>query len=135
MAQLNKRICQVKHDPPHTYGDCIAACIRTLIDSDEVPNYFTDQGAEWAWSKTRDWLAERGKFIFLVEVEDPWLYMEVNNAAIPMILLGQNSEGVDHCVITRNGVIVHDPAWYKNEMVGPLSTTNSWIVGVIGDLV
>jgi len=48
------------------YGDCIRACIATLIDRDDVPHPFStpDKTIE-AWNTMRAYLAEHGKNIAL----------------------------------------------------------------------
>ena len=39
--------CITKHNPPHSYGDCLRACVATILDFDalDVPN-FADAGVD-----------------------------------------------------------------------------------------
>jgi len=127
---MNPRICTVKHNPPHSYADCIRACIATLLDRDDVPHVFDGRPAPDSWSELRAWLKSINRTLFLVDVGDPWEYMELNNPGVAFMLLCSTGSG-DHAVICRNGKVVHDPAWYKTEIKGPHSV-GVWIVGVIG---
>lgn len=126
---MNTRICKVKHNPPETYGDCIAACLRTILDDDNVPHVFDERPPEESWAELRSYLKSIGKNIALFPVDDGMEFMGVNNPDIYYMLLCSNKSG-NHAVVCKDGKVVHDPAWYKEIITGPLEN-GLWIVGVI----
>lgn len=132
---MKPRMCKVKHNPPHTYGDCIAACIRTMTDDDQVPHVFRDGfgSPEESWANMRAYLKTKGKTLTLIPVDDPYEFMEINNHGSTYMLLCSTSSG-NHAVVCKSGVVVADPAWYKEEIKGPLDN-GLWIIGLIGDAV
>ncbi len=133
---MKPRICKVKHDPPHAYGDCVRACVATMIDRDDVPHTITGstvKEVEKSWSDLRRYLKTHGKYLALVDVTDPWDFMKENNPDIPYLLLCRTAEN-DHCVVCKDGKVFHDPSWYRTKIVGP-NSIGFWIIGLIGDLV
>ncbi len=131
---INPRKCLVASNPPHSYGDCIAACVRTILDRDDVPHCFNNQDTEAAWGELRAWLAEQGKCIALFGANDHKQIMSQLNPNIQYILLHATHRG-DHAIICRDGAVVHDPAWCRSEIVGPHSQLGVYAIGIIGDLV
>lgn len=122
-------ICQVKHDPPNSYGDCVRACIASLFDLDppKVP-HFAHDGCDFNTmiQRIREWL-KGGLFLTyfpasaqLSEIRE---HMAINNPGVYYMLFSEN-----HVVICKGGKIVHDPAWYKTSLVQP---TEAWAVGVL----
>lgn len=135
VGKMIPRNCRVKDDPPNSYGDCIRACIATLIDRDDVPHVFDGRSALQAWRDIRAYLAGLNKTLFLFPVIefDPHELMKNNNSEIPYMLLGATVRG-DHAVICRDGKVVHDPSWYKSDIIKP-GSVGFWVIGIIGDLV
>lgn len=137
---MNPRICTVKHNPPESYGDCVRACIATLLDRDDVPHVFKgadirqEKNMMAAWAELRKWMAEHKKFLALFPAEDHVDFMLSNNPDVPYILWCHTSDGNDHTVLCKNGKVIHDPAWYRSEIIGPLSTTGFYIIGIVGNL-
>lgn len=130
---MNYRMCKIPHNPPHSYGDCIRACVASLVDRDDVPHTYLGHGAEQAWSDLRSYLKKLGKYLALFVVEgDVFEFMEINNPSIPYILLCR-TENADHAVICKNGEIIHDPNTTPSEIVGEHSCGH-WIVGIIGSI-
>jgi len=139
---MNPRICTVKHEPPHSYGDCIRACIATILDRDDVPHVFDNRIIKdgkvdqdlviLAWIELRAWLRTYKKTIALFPSDDHAESMRMNNEGIPYILLCGTFRG-DHCVICQDGNLIHDPGWYRSEITGPLSA-GYYIIGIVGDL-
>ena len=125
-------MCKVAHNPPHTYGDCISACIATLIDRDDVPHTYDGVSAIKAWSDIRDYLKIQGKSLVLFQDDQPFESMAANNPGVPYILLCRTAHA-DHAVVCKNDVVIHDPSVIASEIVGAHSI-GSYIVGVIGDL-
>lgn len=127
------RFCMVDHQPPKTHGDCVAACIRSLLDRDDVPHVFDDRPVLDSWSVLRSWLAGIGKTIAIFPTDDHESFMRENNPGIPYILFHSTGE-TDHVVICKDGKKYHDPAWWKVGIVGPTSQ-GYYVIGIIGDLV
>ncbi len=113
--------CITKHDPPYSYGDCLRACIATILDLDaeQVP-HFADRGvsAEDALAHVRQWLAPQGLTIasFALPGSEPLSgvmeYMEQMNPTVTWLLFGSTGpDGGDHVNVCSGGRVVHDPAW------------------------
>lgn len=118
---MNFRNTLSLHKPPHSYGDCVRACVATLIDRDDVPHTFDNRNVEQSWADLRAYLESNGLNICInVFEDDPKEYMEVNNHNVYYILFGSNESKTHHCVIYRNSTCIHDPAYYKTPIVGPL---------------
>lgn len=123
-------ISQVKHDPPETFGDCLRACIASLLDVEsplDVPN-FAENG-EHPVFKCQEWLCERDMRLFLTQFPASASASEVMGG---VSALNPNTHyllfSADHVVICRDNKIVHDPAWYKVALKQP---TDAWTVGVL----
>lgn len=127
------RVCQVKHAPPASYGDCIRACIATIIDRDDVPHVFDGRSGEEAWSALRQYLKELKRCLFVINVEEnPFQFMGTNNPDIPYMLLC-SAGGADHAVVCVGSDVFHDPAWYKSLITGPTSQ-GFYIIAIVGVL-
>ena len=129
---MNKRMCQVEHNPPHTYGDCIRACVATLIDRDDVPHTYNGGSPVKAWQDLREYLKLHGKTLSLFEVTEPFFTMAENNPDIPYMLLCKTANA-DHAVVCKNDVVIHDPSHAKSEIIGEHSL-GCWIVCIIGNI-
>lgn len=125
-------ICQVKHDPPNSYGDCLRAVIASMldIDPDDVPN-FADNGAH-PLEPCRWWLGEIGYNLFLTQypatISDAEIraFMAELNPNVYYLLFSAN-----HVVICKDDKIVHDPAWYRTALKVP---DDAWLVGVLSNV-
>lgn len=137
---MKPRMCMTVHNPPKSYGDCIRACIATLTDDDKVPHVFTGNvESVCPWGQLRAYLKTKGKFLFLTTVEDPFEEFTEENPDIAFMLMCRTAKG-NHAVICKNGVVVHNPSYYKSEIIGPPKVMDDdiedkWVVGIIGDLV
>ncbi len=130
---MNPRVCTIKHNPPHSYGDCIRACIGTMLDRDDVPHVFDARPPEQAWVALRAWLATIKKSLFIFPAEDdPREWMKENNPDVPYFLMC-SSGGEDHMVIYINDKLYHNPSWYHYAIDGPLKN-GFWVIGIIGIL-
>ena len=126
---MTPTFCMTRHDPPHSYGDCLRACIASLFDMDaaDVPN-FADGDAD-SIAGCRLWLVDRGTSLFLTQYSSDASDVEVRqcvaalNPNIHYLLFSAN-----HVVICRNDKIVHDPAWYRTALKVP---DEAWTVGVL----
>lgn len=132
--------CRVPHDPPHSYGDCLRACIATIMDREPrcVP-HFADNGVsgDEAMAAMRSWLITLGYAPFLaawpgdIPLADLLDMMRILNPGSTYVLFGGTVGGADHCVVCQGGQVVHNPAWYGATVVGPLSN-GTWQVLVVG---
>jgi len=127
---MTPRVCKIKHNPPKSYGDCVAACVATLIDRDDVPHTFDGRDAESAWSDLRAYLNQHGMTLSVfASEEDPRDHMGVNNPDTPYMLMCSTSEG-NHAVVCVGSEVFHDPSWYKMIIRGG-TDMGVWVVGVI----
>ena len=136
---MTPQICLVKHDPPHSYGDCFRACVASILDlpTDDVPHFYHD-GADGdvGTERVREflnglgytivWFAFDGEALPLDEMLNIWGQM---NPDVPAILLASNRDS-DHAVVMRGDKIVHDPSWIRSSITGP-NSNGYWNILVI----
>ncbi len=131
---MKPRFCEVPHNPPWSFGDCIRACVATLIDRDDVPHVFDIRPVRLSWITLRKYLKQHGKFIALFAIDqDHARFMTDENADVPYILLGSTESGGDHAVIYRDGKSIHNPSG-DLPIVAPHSE-GFYIIGIVGDLI
>lgn len=124
-------VCQTIHNPPETYGDCIAACMRSMLDDPDVPHCFKGGNPEDSWIELRKYIKEtHGKNLAFFVLEDPWEFMEKTNPEVYYMLICRTVSG-DHAVVCRNGKVVHDPAAVQREITGPSWSAGRWVLGVL----
>lgn len=139
VVQVTPAMCQVRHDPPHSYGDCIRACIATVMDTpcEQVP-HFADLGAspDEALASVRRWLGLRGftvasfGFPGSEPISDVMDYMGQANPGVTYLLFGQMRGGGDHVVVCQGGEMVHNPAWVPGRLHTP-TTAGHWQIWVV----
>lgn len=122
--------CRVKHDPPKSYGDCVTACIGSILEREDVPHFNNGQDGVEFWCSMRAWLENHGyKLLLLPFREDPRPLMdEMYNNEYYFLMCSNGEE--NHCVVCKGGERVHDPSWYSTPITGPLEN-GYWIVGVV----
>jgi hypothetical protein len=132
-------ICRVKHDPPHSYGDCIRACDASILelDAEGVPHVACDgPSGELAFERLRDWLKTVGYAPFVmgfpgsVPMDDLLSDMQDHHPDIVYMLFGGVRGGGDHVVVCRGGKVIHNPAWVGCSIVGPTSK-DQWQIVVL----
>lgn len=125
-------ICYVKNDPPHSHGDCLRACVASLLDLPalQVPHFVRDGcEPEVTYQRVREWLADRGLVPMFSgyetsEAPDEVLqFMASTNPGVYYILFS-----ADHAVVCLNDEIIHDPAWVKGKLRQP---ADMWITMVL----
>lgn len=131
-------MCMVRHDPPNSYGDCVRACIASLLSmpAEHVPHFFHDDcdGVEGV-RRIREFLATIGYAVFAVQYDgqatlsDVLAIMNDNCPTAYYMLFGSTNIG-NHVVICQNDQIVHDPAWYRSPLIGP-QRGGAWAVMVL----
>lgn len=135
---MTPAVSRIKHDPPHSYGDCLRACIATVMDVqiETVPHFAADGvDGDVAMARVREYLSPMAPFIVAwpgdIALADLLDMMKLLNPQSTYILFGGTNDGGDHCVVCQGGKIVHNPAWYGCSIVGPLSN-GTWQVLVVG---
>lgn len=133
--------CLVRHQPPDSYGDCVRACVASLLDlpAESVPHFagIAKTGDEMltymrVWLMTQGYAPFIGHFDGDASVSEILQQQAMVNPGCYFMLFGR-VEGGDHVVICRNDKIVHDPNWYRTAMTGP-GSTGVWIVMVLTKL-
>lgn len=141
---MTPEMCRVRHEPPRSYGDCLRACIATVMDlpSEAVP-HFADGGVSGveARSACRAWLNGHGLTVSAFGMPDEPLasvleWMGTENPDTTWLLFGSTAHpdrpgsGGDHVVVCQGGVVVHDPAWIPTSIkqVGSCGYWEIWVV-------
>ena len=91
-------------------GNCFQAVLASLFELDlyAVPdfcNIWNIKTGEW-YIKFIEWLNVKGYSALPVKIDD------LNSAYYKdcyLLVTGQNKDGVNHCVIYKNGKIIHNP--------------------------
>ena len=111
-------ICLVKHDPPSSYGDCVRACVASMLDkrTADVPHFAHDgPDGDTLRKRLSDWLDAAPCWIGLPgSLDEVQEFMRVVNPGVWYMLIS-----ADHAVICRNGTVQHDPAWVRVALVPP----------------
>lgn len=134
--------CRVKHDPANgTYGDCIRACIATMmeLDAEKVPHFKHDDCDGPTLNKRiRTWLEMHNFAPFWLHydgkdsLKDTLAMIGELNTNATYMLYG-SIVGGDHVMVCRGDKIVHDPAWFPQTFVGP-GSHGFWSVMLITKL-
>lgn len=137
---MTPAMCRVKHDPPRSYGDCLRACVATVMDvGPETMPHFADMAAtaDEALASARRWLGEYGwtvacfAFPGSESLDDLLAYMGEINSTVTWLLFGSTGpDGGDHVNVCQGGKIVHDPAWSPTSIKSPTSA-GIWQIWVI----
>lgn len=136
--------CRVKHAPESgQYGDCLRACIASLLDMEadpEVVPHFAYDGAdaEVVNERLRVYLATLGLAPWWSHYDPALSVGEVlstfTNARGPHFLLfGRTASGGDHVIVCRDGMVAHDPAWWREPLV-QAGSHGAWTIMVLARL-
>ena len=130
----------VPHNPPETYGDCLRACIASILDRDDVPHFLHDGDPDnvW-WRRVQEW-ARANDMVYLQfafsgtanPLSSLLAYMAAQNPDTYYILSGASPIS-GHSVVCLNDKIVHDPAGRPEgqQIVGP-DVDGLYIIDVFG---
>lgn len=130
---MKPRYCEIPHQPPAAFGDCIRACIATMIDRDDVPHVFDMRPVRLSWITLRKYLAKHGKFIALFAIDNDHVsFMSAENEGVPYLLLGGSQHG-DHAVVCISGKVVHNPD--ANTVITKRHSQGFYVIGIIGNLI
>lgn len=134
-------VCQVAHNPPNSYGDCLRACVASLLDIErieDVPHFMHDGDDFQGDYRFKVFLRGRG-FRPLVmampgatPIAEIFGMMASVNTDIPYLLFCQCGGG-DHVVICENDKMMHNPAWVKSPIDGPVvhDDNSLWVIMVL----
>lgn len=129
--------CATTHNPPETYGDCLRACIASVLDkpSGEVP-HFAHDGADprVVLKRCREYLNTTGHTVFIsqyppVDRSELFGMMSEDNPGVIYLLFGLVAEGGGHVVVCQGGRVVHNPALFGCWLVAP--PPGGWLVWVV----
>ena len=118
-----------RHDPDKgIYGDCWRTCYACLLDIPPyaVPHPFADSdNLDRGWAIMRRFMEGKGYGIYtaayqMSDIEEFLNFQAVLNPGITMIMLGQSKNLVGHCVLIKDGIILHDPSLDNSGIIGPL---------------
>lgn len=130
--------CIVKHDPPNSYGDCLRACIASMLNVDNinnVPHFLRDGDQERSDKEIKEFLLSHGLRPFViafpgsVALGDIFNVMNECNTDIEYMLFCTCGGG-DHVVICKNDKMIHNPSWDNCAITGPLSD-GGWAILVM----
>lgn len=118
--------CRVSHDPERDkYGDCLRACIASLLDLEDKPEsvpHFAHDNAhpEIVRQRMDEYLSTYDLCSWWTsyppDVPREELLSALGNG-VHYMLFGETASGGDHVVICKDGAVVHDPAWYPTSLV------------------
>jgi len=122
-----------KQNPPHSYGDCWAACLSSVLESD-VPHVLIDNCASReSRQRLDDFLMPLGLAyfecaVFRDSVMDALLWGEefTRPHFIHYLLSGVTRRGGGHSVVCKDKRIVHNPT-FDAEIIGPHEGGEFWI--------
>lgn len=114
--------CLVSHNPPHSYGDCIRACVASILSVDDpydVPNFVENKPSPEEFDRRlRAWLKDEcglAPYVAYFDGQAPLQAvldaMEAHNSGIHYILIGRSANGVNHAVVCRGNRVAHNPGW------------------------
>lgn len=127
-------ICQVKHNPPESYGDCVRACVASVLERDDVPHFFENGDGDLAFDLMREYLSRHGLIPAYFPISGEAEFSEVGTHMMEhyrdttYLMFCSNRDG-DHCVVGCNDKMIHDPGWYKTTL-GPHSS-GVWIIIIL----
>lgn len=134
--------CMVIHNPPNTYGDCVRACIASILEmgSPDVPHFYHDGcDGEEGTLRIINWLKPQGLAWCLtawsgdVPLDEMLTHAGYNTNGAHYILFGGTDGGVDHVVVCQHDKQVFNPTWGGISITGP-NSANQWTYAVIARL-
>ena len=109
----------ISHNPDMGYyGDCYRTCMAVVMgmDAKDVPHFCDGDASDLNGIKgARDWLRPMGfgiwQNIYLEDVSFKDMLNSISHFSvdIPVIITGQRTKGVNHCVVAVNGKVICDP--------------------------
>lgn len=130
MMELHEN--QVKHNPPHSYGDCHRVCFATILGLQpaEVPHFYETPETD-GQGLIKGFLANLGLKQAHVLYQGDSALADILNATkhmmpgVPAILGGFSQTGCGHSVVIIDGEIFCDPT--GSGIVGPMDDGFYWV--------
>lgn len=122
--------CRVRHDPPNSYGDCLRACVATIMsmEYDSVPHFVDgDPEIDEFEKRLSEFFEPLGFARCMTAFDGQWSleivleYWGASNPDVLAILTGGTGGG-DHSVVVRGDKIIHNPALAGSRIIGPASS-------------
>lgn len=134
--------CIVPHNPPFSHGDCLRACVASLLEQepDQVPHFAKNGDGDEQHALLIDYLAKRQMVASVIPFGGEMTLGEVCRkvvdayGSLKFILMCSTIRDVNHAVICSNGRVLHDPAKYKNEILKPVIEHNHWFVIILANV-
>lgn len=102
-----KPVDQTRFGKPH--GNCYAACIASVFEVllEDLPRLHM---VEDNWENDLEkWLEPRGFVVISMGYPKPRDIQDLPDFQCVHLAIGDNPDGVSHCVVVDSGKIVHDP--------------------------
>jgi hypothetical protein len=135
---------QVKHNPPHSYGDCLRASIASILNIEPVqtvPHFFEDGcSGEVATARIREYVKTLGILPFVWHIDASVTQAEVLefqaevNPGVYYLLFGRDGNGGQHCVVCLDNKIIHNTAWHSTGLPSPDPVAGWGIMTFVKDL-
>ena len=130
---MKRQFCKVKHDPENgTYGDCLRACVATVLGHD-APHFFHDGcDGEIAQQRLREYLETQHLLPVFYSIPGDTDYklllhfMSEQNPGVKYLLFCRCG-GEDHVVICQDDSVIFNPAWAPHPVSGP-SGSGVWVI-------
>lgn len=97
---------------PRERGNCLAACIATIMGLPDAEDVF--QAQEWYHSPNDVW----SQMLLIWLSAHGWIWRQTDKhlngrrANEPYLVIGKSPRGDwNHCVLYKNGKLFHDPHW------------------------
>jgi len=83
-------------------GNCIQACVASILERplEAIPDFLSAKTNPWL--ACQSWLDSQG--YYLIGASNCWMC-----AGIEFIAGGMGPRGIGHCVVMRDGKVIHDP--------------------------
>lgn len=117
---MNRVYMKHHHNPADgEYGDCLSACVASMLECEEVPHFHFDGCEDDAEVRKRldDYLDAHHSltswcvgYSDTIELEDVLHFVGANNPNRNYILFGATPADVPHAVICRGNEIIFDPS-------------------------
>lgn len=101
-----KKVFQTKFHGENSRGNCLAACLASVFDLSisDLPEFEMMERDEWIHVMLT-WLEDRGYDLDVFRTNPGG---ELAKGTYYMAI-GKSPRGIDHCVVYRDGFMVHDP--------------------------
>lgn len=106
--------CEVSHQPPFSYGDCLRCCIASILEvtTESIPHPFSHDPDSWD-SRYEDMLnylrIKHKAHLYLFRIAKEHLNDFILELRGYAILCGVTDNGTPHAVVVNKSGVIHDP--------------------------